>query len=60
MTHRNDGKKSKLSDETIQSVIELGVVLRQIHNRLVAEGKVKVVNGKIVFLNPTSAITKKI
>jgi hypothetical protein len=43
-------KKSKLSDETIEAVVKLGEVLRPIANRLIAEGKAKVENGKIVFL----------
>lgn len=41
-------KKSKLPEETIQALIRLGTVLRPIVNRLIAEGKVKVVNGKII------------
>jgi hypothetical protein len=43
-------KKNIFSDETIQSLVELGTVLRQIHNRLVVEGKAKIVNGRIVFI----------
>jgi hypothetical protein len=43
-------KKSKLSEETIKSAVELGEVLRKIHSRLAAEGKVKVVNGKVIFI----------
>ncbi len=48
MAHRNATKKSTLSEETIQALVELGAVLRPIANRLIAEGKLKVVDGKIV------------
>lgn len=41
-------KEHLLSEETIQALIKLSEVVRRIHNRLVAEGKIKVVNGKIV------------
>ena len=34
----------------IQSVMPLAEALLKIHKRMVAEGKVKVVDGKIVFL----------
>lgn len=44
----------KLSEETIKAAIGLGEVLRKIHTRLVAEGKVKVVNGKVVFIKEPS------
>lgn len=43
-------KRKKFSEETIQSLVDLGKVLLRIHKRLVAEGKTKVVNGKVVFL----------
>ena len=43
-------KRKEFSEETIQSLVDLGKVLLEIHKRLVLEGKVKVVNGKIVFL----------
>jgi hypothetical protein len=39
-----------LSEEALENINELGDVLRQIHNRLLKEGKVKVVNGKCIFL----------
>jgi hypothetical protein len=39
-----------LSEEALKNINELGDVLRQIHNRLVKEGKVKVVDGKIIFV----------
>lgn len=43
-------KKNVFSEETIRSLVEYGEVLRRIHNRLTMEGKVKVVNGKVIFL----------
>ncbi len=43
--------KKTFSEETIKSLVEYGEVLRRIHNRLVVEGKVKVVDGKIIFLD---------
>jgi len=48
MAHRKATKKSTLSEETIQALIELGAVLRPIAIRLIAEGKLKVVDEKIV------------
>ena len=42
--------KNKFSDETIQSLMELGAVILKIRNRLIAEGKVKVVDGKIIII----------
>ncbi len=39
-----------LSEEALKNINELGDVLRQIHYRLLKEGKVKVINGKIVFI----------
>lgn len=44
-------KEIIFSDEAIQNFTELGAVLRRIHNRLVKEGRVKVVNGKAIFLD---------
>ena len=44
-------KSQIFSDETIESLREYGEVLRDIHNRLVKEGKVKVIDGKIIFLD---------
>lgn len=39
----------RLSEETIESVVSLGIILRKIHNRLVAEGKITVgKNGKVI------------
>lgn len=43
-------EKQILSREALKNINELGDVLRQIHYRLVKEGKVKVVDGKIVFV----------
>ncbi len=42
-------KPAKLSEETIESVIRLGEVLRSILARLVDEGKAKIVDGKIIW-----------
>jgi hypothetical protein len=46
--------KQKLPEETIKSLIELGEVLRGVCERLLAEGKVRVVDGKIEFLDTTT------
>jgi hypothetical protein len=43
-------KNKTLSEEALKNINELGDVLRQVHNRLLKEGKVKVVDGKIVFV----------
>lgn len=43
-------KPDPLPEETIQALIELGEVLRPIANRLVAEGKAKIVDGKFVMI----------
>lgn len=50
MAHRNTKKKSQLPEETIQAVIRLGEVLRPIAHRLIAEGKAKVKDGKLIFI----------
>jgi len=49
MTRRKSVAKKKpgLSEETIKSVAGLGVILRKIHNRLMAEGKI-IKRGKII------------
>ncbi|HEY4515882.1 MAG TPA: hypothetical protein VJH67_01690 [Candidatus Paceibacterota bacterium] len=47
---KEEPKPQIFSDETIESLREYGEALRDIHNRLVKEGKVKVVDGKIIFL----------
>lgn len=41
---------SAFSEETIESLKDLGIVLLKIRHRLVTEGKVKVKNGKIVAI----------
>lgn len=38
------------TEEELKGLVELGEVLRKIHNRLLAEGKIKIVDGKTVFL----------
>ena len=44
-------KKSDIfSQEEIDNIAGLGEVLRKIHNRLLSEGKIKVENGKTIFL----------
>lgn len=50
MLHRNAKKKPELPEETIQALIQLGEVLRPIAHRLVAEGKAKVEDGKLIFI----------
>lgn len=50
MTTAQLKKEEPMSEETIQSLLELGAELRKVHDRLVREGKVKVVDGKPVFL----------
>ncbi len=45
-------KKHIFSEEEIASVKELGDVLRYILQRLISEGKAKIVDGKVVFLDP--------
>ena len=45
-------KKSNIfSQEELDSITGLGEVLRKIHNRLLLEGKIKVKNGKTIFLD---------
>ena len=43
-------KKEILSEEALKNINDLGDVLHQIHYRLVKEGKVKIVDDKIVFV----------
>jgi hypothetical protein len=43
-------KPQKFSEETIQSLKELGEILLRIRKRLVSEGKAKIENGKIVII----------
>jgi hypothetical protein len=47
-----DQNNQKMSDETVRSLEELGGVLRNILHRLVREGKAKIVDGKVVFIEP--------
>lgn len=42
-------RKSDLTDEEMDNIISLGEVLRSIHNRLLKEGKIEVVNGKVIW-----------
>lgn len=44
-------KENIFSEETIKSLEELGDVLRKIHNRLLAEGKIIRKDGKTIFLD---------
>ena len=43
-------KSKPLPEETVQAVIRLGEVLRPIARRLIAEGKAKMVDGKLIFI----------
>lgn len=43
-------KKHIFTDEEIRSLQELGDVLHSILKRLISEGKAKIVDGKVVFL----------
>ena len=47
-TSDNDGHI--FSEEDLRNIQELGFVLRKIIDRLVSEGKAKIVNGKVIFL----------
>ena len=42
--------ENTFSEETMQSLRELGEVIRPILHRLIEEGKAKVVDGKVIFL----------
>ncbi len=44
-------KKHIFTDEELASIQELGDVLRSILKRLISEGKAKIVDGKVVFLD---------
>ncbi|MEI6850036.1 MAG: hypothetical protein WCK29_03280 [archaeon] len=46
-------KSRLLSEGELKNLVELGEILRGIHNRLLLEGKVKVENGKTIFLEKT-------
>ncbi len=54
MKSKINKRKDKLmfSKETIDSLTELGSILLRIQVRLINEGKAKIVNGKIVFMQP--------
>jgi len=43
-------KSQPLSEETLESLEELGAVLMKIVRRLVSEGKAKIENGKVVII----------
>lgn len=43
-------KTKPLPEETIQALIQLGEVLRPIARRLIAEGKARVEDGKLIFI----------
>jgi hypothetical protein len=43
-------KKNIFTEEEIRNIAELGEVLRKIRSRLLAEGKIRVENGKTIFL----------
>ena len=43
-------KGNILSQEEIDNIAGLGEVLRKIHSRLLSEGKIRVENGKTIFL----------
>ncbi len=45
---RSVNKVPAFSEETIESLKDLGEILLKIHHRLVAEGKVEVINGKVI------------
>ena len=52
MKSKINKEKDKLvfSKETIDSLTKLRSILLRIHVRLINEGKAKVINGKIIFL----------
>ena len=54
MKTENIPKTNILSEESIKALTELGEVYREIHNRLVSEGKVRVENGKAIFITDNS------
>ena len=43
-------KKQIFSKEELENINALGDVLRKIHNRLLSEGKIKIKDGKVVWL----------
>jgi hypothetical protein len=50
MPKKKENKKHLFSNEEVAALIELGEVLRPIADRLVVEGKAKIVDGKIIFI----------
>ncbi len=45
----------KLSKEELESISMLGDELRVIHIRLIKEGKIKVQNGKVIWIESQSS-----
>lgn len=45
------------SQEELDNIAGLGEVLRNIHKRLLSEGKIKVENGKTIFLENKNGIS---
>jgi hypothetical protein len=52
MKHKRNSKQdpSWYENDPVMKRIRFGLLLRDIHDRLVAEGKVKIADGKIVFV----------
>jgi hypothetical protein len=50
MSKKKESKEHIFSDEETAALVKLGDVLRPIVDRLVIEGKAKIVNGTIIFL----------
>lgn len=48
-------KEPLLTDEEVKSLKDLGAVLLPIVKRMVSEGKAKIVDGKIVFLENSNS-----
>lgn len=44
------------SQEELDNIAGLGEVLQNIHNRLLLEGKIKVENGKTIFLEDKKVV----
>jgi hypothetical protein len=47
---KKQNKNKPLSEEALKNINELGDVLREIRNRLIKEGKIKIIDGKIIFV----------
>jgi len=56
---KNSTKKKVFSEETMQALMELGEVLKRIARRLIVEGKARVVDGKIVFLERPPELNRR-